>query len=194
MSAEVQQAKAALREEMRARLRALSPAVRVAASEQIRSRLSELPEWTAARCVLLFTSLPQEPDLTRVIIESLASGKIVALPRFSTATQTYGAARVRTLGTDLTSGKFNVLEPVATCEEIPSSELDLILVPGLAFDLRGGRLGRGRGFYDRLLAHVRAKKCGVAFDEQIADAVPTETNDVRMDCLVTPTRWIIVEK
>jgi 5-formyltetrahydrofolate cyclo-ligase len=66
----------------------------------------------------------------------------------------------------------------------------LILVPGVAFDLRGYRLGRGKGFYDQLLAAVRGPTCGVGFDEQIVDAVPVEPHDVRLSCLLTPTRWI----
>jgi 5-formyltetrahydrofolate cyclo-ligase len=70
--------------------------------------------------------------------------------------------------------------------------LDLVLAPGVAFDLQGHRLGRGKGFYDRLLADVRGVKCGVAFDEQIVDAVPVGPLDVGVDCLVTPTRWLEV--
>ena len=67
---------------------------------------------------------------------------------------------------------------------------DLILVPGVAFDLSGHRLGRGKGFYDRLLANARGVKCGVAFDEQIVKAVAAGTHDIRMDFILTPTRVI----
>ncbi|MBP9903534.1 MAG: 5-formyltetrahydrofolate cyclo-ligase, partial [Verrucomicrobia bacterium] len=72
----------------------------------------------------------------------------------------------------------------------PLNRLDLVLVPGVAFDPRGGRLGRGQGYYDRLLAGVRGTKCGVAFDEQIVDAVPVGPLDIRLNCILTPTRWI----
>jgi 5-formyltetrahydrofolate cyclo-ligase len=64
------------------------------------------------------------------------------------------------------------------------------LVPGVAFDLHGRRLGRGKGFYDRLLADVRGKTCGVAFDEQIVREVPVEPHDSDVNCILTPTRWI----
>jgi 5-formyltetrahydrofolate cyclo-ligase len=66
----------------------------------------------------------------------------------------------------------------------------LVLVPGVAFDLRGRRLGRGKGFYDRLLADAGGLKCGVAFDEQIVTEIPVEPHDVSVDCILTPTRWI----
>ena len=81
-------------------------------------------------------------------------------------------------------------EPAAHCAEVPLNRLDLVLVPGVAFDARGGRLGRGKGFYDRLLAAVRGTKCGVAFDEQIVDAVPNGPLDIRLNCILTPTRLI----
>jgi 5-formyltetrahydrofolate cyclo-ligase len=64
------------------------------------------------------------------------------------------------------------------------------LVPGLAFDPSGRRLGRGKGFYDRLLAMVRGRKCGIAFEEQVVPEIPVEPHDIRLDCLLTPRRWM----
>ena len=87
-------------------------------------------------------------------------------------------------------GKFGVREPAERCAPVPLNRLDLVLVPGIAFDIRGGRLGRGQGYYDRLLSAVTGLKCGVAFDEQIVDAVPVGPLDVRLNCILTPTRWI----
>ena len=71
-----------------------------------------------------------------------------------------------------------------------SNRVELILVPGVAFDLQGSRLGRGNGYYDQLLAIVWGKRCGVAFDEQLVPEIPVEAHDARMDCLLTPTRWV----
>ena len=76
------------------------------------------------------------------------------------------------------------------CVAIPLDDLDLVLVPGVAFNLGGHRLGRGKGFYDRLLQNFSGKKIGVAFDEQIVDALPVEENDVRMDLILTPSRCL----
>jgi len=73
------------------------------------------------------------------------------------------------------------------------SRLDLILVPGVAFDLCGCRLGRGGGFYDRLLAETHGVKCGIAFDEQITGEVPTGEHDLQMDFILTPTRCVETE-
>jgi 5-formyltetrahydrofolate cyclo-ligase len=90
-------------------------------------------------------------------------------------------------------GHFGIREPETRCARLTSGKLDLILVPGVAFDLRGGRLGRGKGYYDRLLRELRGTTCGVAFEEQIVGEIPVEPHDVRLKFLLTPTRWIQVK-
>jgi 5-formyltetrahydrofolate cyclo-ligase len=87
-------------------------------------------------------------------------------------------------------GQFGIREPAGGCAELPLNRLDLILVPGVAFDLHGRRLGRGKGFYDQLLAAIRGRTCGVAFDQQIVGEIPVEPHDVHLNCILTPTRWI----
>jgi 5-formyltetrahydrofolate cyclo-ligase len=72
------------------------------------------------------------------------------------------------------------------------NRLDLVLVPGVGFDLQGRRLGRGRGFYDRLLADVDGIKCGVAFEEQVVSEIPVGPRDVRLNFILTPTRCVEV--
>jgi len=66
----------------------------------------------------------------------------------------------------------------------------MIIVPGVGFDPQGNRLGRGRGFYDRLLVDVNGIKCGIAFDRQVTESIPTETHDARMDYIITPSRCL----
>ena len=102
----------------------------------------------------------------------------------------YVVCEIRDLEKDIRLGQFGIREPVGACAELPLNRLDLILVPGVAFDLHGRRLGRGKGFYDTLLAVVRGTTCGVAFDEQIVGEVPVEPHDVHVNCILTPTRWI----
>jgi 5-formyltetrahydrofolate cyclo-ligase len=179
-----------LRQQVRKRLDGMAPQQREAASREVCSRLRQRTVWRPAGSVLLFAPLPIEPDIWPLLEDALLAGKTVALPRFSVATQSYVACEVRNLETDLQSGKFGIREPGVSCPEISMNRLDLVLVPGVAFDARGGRLGRGKGFYDRLLAAVNGTKCGVAFDEQIVDAVPVGPLDVRVNCIMTPTRWI----
>jgi len=92
------------------------------------------------------------------------------------------------------TGQFWIPEPRPDCAEIPADTFELVLVPGVAFDLKGRRLGRGRGFFDRLLVEVRGLKCGIAFELQMANEIPTEAHDIRMDFILTPTRCVEIEK
>ena len=183
-------AKANLRQQVRERLSAMLPEEREAAALQICSRLRQQAVWKSAGSILLFAPLPNEPDVWPLLEEALLAGKTVALPRFSSPAQSYHAAAVQNLHADLQPGQFGIREPSASCAEFPLNRLDLVLVPGVAFQANGCRLGRGKGFYDRLLAAVRGRKCGVAFDEQIVAAIPTGPLDIRVNCIVTPTRWI----
>jgi 5-formyltetrahydrofolate cyclo-ligase len=190
MSDPLNRAKASLRQQVRERLNALTSQQREVASRAICSKLRQQSIWKPAASVFFFAPLPTEPDIWPLLEEGLLAKKTVALPRFSPATQSYVACVVKNLEADLQSGQFGIREPGLSCPEFPLNRLDLVLVPGVAFDARGGRLGRGKGFYDRLLSAVNGTKCGVAFDEQIVDAVPVGPLDVLVNCILTPTRWI----
>ena len=182
--------KPALRARLRAELKALSTEARVAASTELCARVKSSAAWQSARALLLFFPVPSEPDIASLLADALAADKLLALPRFNAATQAYEAVRVLDLARELAEGPFKVREPVAECPVVPMNRLDLALVPGLGFDARGGRLGRGMGHYDRLLAGFAGLKIGVAFDGQIVPEIPREPHDIALDAVVTPTRWI----
>jgi 5-formyltetrahydrofolate cyclo-ligase len=180
--------KAELRKNIRAALERISPAVRAVESIDLCDRLEA--QLRSARSILFFAPLADELDVWPLLEKLLTAGKICALPFFNAATQTYSARRVQNLAADISIVKFGVREPAANCPEIPPEKFDLILVPGVAFDWNGNRLGRGRGFYDRLLKQIRGVKCGVGFDFQLLGKIPTEPHDARMNFIVTPTRCV----
>ena len=190
MTDSLDETKASLRRNLRAKMQDLSLAVRLAALASLGERLRQQRVWRDAKSVLLFAPLPDEPDVWPLLNEAIAAGRTVALPAFVPGTSLYTARQIIEPSRDLVQGKFGIREPGPTCPEVPLNRLDLALVPGIAFDVSGGRLGRGKGFYDRLLPAVNGLKCGVAFDEQIVDVVPVGPMDVRLNCIVTPTRWI----
>jgi 5-formyltetrahydrofolate cyclo-ligase len=192
MSADIQKLKAVLREQTRARVKKLSPAERAAASERLCARLKEQEIWRQARSILFFAPLPDEPDLWRLLAEALAKDKQVALPCFDSKSRAYFARRINDPQTDVHTGYFGIREPASHCPPMPLNQLDVVLVPGVAFDGQGRRLGRGKGYYDRLLKLVSGVKCGVGFDEQLVSAIPTEPHDVDLNYILTPTRWHLV--
>lgn len=186
----VQEAKAALRDEVRARLKRLSPEQQLVASAQARSRLVVQPDWQKAQSILFFAPLPEELDIWPLLTEALSAGKLVALPRFVAASNHYVACPIRDLSRDLKTGRFGIREPAEDASQAAVKRLDFILVPGVAFDPHGRRLGRGKGYYDRLLGGLRGTTCGVAFDEQIVPAIPVGPHDAHVNCILTPTRWM----
>ena len=182
--------KSACRALARKALGALSPEQRKGASRTICETLVKRDAWQKASSVLLFAPMADEPDVWSLVELAIASGKTVALPRFVAADGQYEAASIQDPLSDVGAGKFGILEPAAHCKAAELNRLDLVLVPGVAFDWHRRRLGRGRGFYDRLLAEVSGTTCGVAFDQQMVEAIPVEPHDVRLNCILTPSHWL----
>jgi len=172
--------------EIRREIRALlptAPDARAAKSAQICEAIAASAAWQGAHTVAIFAPLPHEPD-----VESLwmhGAGKVFAYPRVHEGR--IDLFRVASLH-ELAPGAFGVREPLGNFECSASPEtLDIILVPGVAFTRAGARLGRGGGFYDRLLASLPAQTCkvGVCFDSQVLPELPVERHDQHVDFIAT---------
>ncbi len=188
MSLTVAARKQALRLALDPKRAAFGPENALEQSAGLCRHLRAQPLWQQAHRVAAFHPMAGEPDLRPVLEEALAAGKRLALPRYEPAQRGYTFRLVGALS-ELRPGHFGILEPPPEAPRAELIRLDFWLVPGVAFDRGGRRLGRGKGYYDRLLAGVRAHKCGVAFDWQIVERVPAEPHDVCVDSLLTPTRW-----
>lgn len=176
--------KRALRERIADQRRGRPPdeAAAVAAA----ARLSGMPEFQAAGSVALYAALPDELSTVPLYREARAASKRVALPRMLPGRR-LEFAWVRSFDA-LRPGRYGVAEPGEAEEVVGLSELDLVVVPGVAFDRTGGRLGRGSGYYDRALASrsdARPFVVGLAEAERIVDEVPREAFDQRVDAVVT---------
>lgn len=182
--------KAALRQRVRAAVAAIPTAERETASAQARERLLGQSRWRNAETILFYAPLDDELDVWPLLDVALKAGKKVCLPRFAPDSDQYAACEVVNIQSEVTIGRFGIREPAAAARLIPLKRLDLVLAPGVAFDLLGRRLGRGKGYYDRLLAAAGCPTCGIAFDQQIVGEIPVESHDVRVNCILTPTRWI----
>ncbi len=190
MSTDVLDLKKALRARIRASLKELSAAERAAASVQACARLPQQEIWQSARSILFYAPLPDELDIRPLWDAALAQFKIVALPRYANETGAYVACCVGALYASLVPGRFGIMEPKDDALIFPLNQLDLVLAPGVGFDLTGRRLGRGKGFYDRLLREVTGTKCGIGFDQQVVKEIPVEVHDIHLNCMLTPTRWL----
>ncbi len=145
--------------------------------------------WRAARVVALYQAYGAELDTAALRAAAHAAGKTIALPRVDAAGV---SLRIVAADTPLVLSAQGVREPADDRPTLPPDQPELIVVPGLGFDRRGGRLGHGGGHYDRLLARLPAVclRVGLAYDQQVLDAVPTEPHDLPLHALVTPTGWV----
>lgn len=182
--------KAALRARLRSMPHAGAARIEPAALEHLTGLIGRSP-----RVIMAFAPLPGEPDITPLLHAASACGVHIALPRLHAPDRSMTPVHIDDWAADLVrSPAFAaLLEPRDTCPPVPLTDIDLVLVPGLAFDRLGRRLGRGAGYYDRFLTRLRAanpatpaRLVGVCDEQHLLPAVPAEAHDVRMDALLLP--------
>lgn len=178
-----------LRQRLRELLLALDPAQLYERSLKACDKLINTKEYRKSEIVMTFLSLPAEVNTTPLVHQAWRDRKRVLVPRVSWEQRRMMAIEIMSLSDNMNEGPFGIREPAAGLP-FPVSEIDMVVVPGLGFDEKGNRIGRGRGFYDHFLAHeeYRGLSCGLAFNEQVVDAVPTIEKDMKMDMLVTDSK------
>lgn len=169
---------------MRALRRSLANEAQTAAAQAVFERISAYEPYRQAGTVMAYAAVRGELSLEMVMADVLASGKALLLPRCE-APGIMTARRIRSMD-DLAAGTYGLMEPKESCEISDPKEIDLIFVPGVAFDHEGHRLGQGGGYYDRFLKACSAHRAGVCHDFAWIDIVPFEQHDIRMDDVITP--------
>lgn len=181
--------KAELRARMRCMRRALSGEEQRRAADGVYARIMNLSSYRAAEVVMAYVAARGELSLQGVLEDVLNSGRVLALPRCGEK-GAMDACRVTDMRR-LRRGAYGIWEPDETCPLIPPEKIDLILIPGTAFDRAGGRIGQGGGYYDRYIQKTRAVRVGVCHGFALMNRVPTEDHDARMDAVVTPEETLI---
>lgn len=187
---ELDRAKTIVRLRARAARRTVLPEMRVAHACAIAERMLQLPEITRAATVMLYGASPEEADPAALEDALRDLGKRIAYPRVA------GGRELTIHWVDthdvLVEGPYGLLQPADGTPGGTLSELSVIVVPGVAFDVQGNRLGFGGGYYDTLLGGTPTPPptVGIAYDEQVFDEVPHEDRDRPVDVLVTPTRTL----
>ncbi len=184
--------KSDLRRLVRKLRRGLTPESARRAGDTLAGSISfSLPPFSGARVVAGYLSLPGELPPEPLMARLHEAGRKLLVPAWDDAAETYRFA-VYTPGAPLRSGPFHVLQPEAP-EFVDPEGIDLVLVPGLAFDPAGHRAGFGGGFYDRLLCRCPAsvRLLGLAFDFQVFPSVPAEPHDIPVHGILTPTRHLL---
>lgn len=165
---------------------------KVIKDKKILNRLEKLTAFKKAKKILFFAATQSEID-TFPLLEKYLKKKTCLLPKTDVKTKTLLLYPVDALS-ELYVGPYNILEPKPKHKPLQPKNLDLILIPGIAFDKKGYRIGYGGGFYDRLLKKTNCPAIGLAYEFQIIDNVPGEPNDVPVDMIVTEKRTIKIKK
>ena len=180
---DIREKKKLLRAELMKREAELPPEYIAASNEGIAKNLLSLPEFQAAKSIMFFYSIWNEPDTIWLMEQALLLGKTVTLPE----TLKGGIMKARVVAhlDELKPAVFNIPAPTQDMPELAPEALDFVLVPSVAYDRQGYRLGHGGGYYDRFLLRTGAFKCGIAREKMLINAAPRGKYDVAVNCLVT---------
>ena len=168
-----------LRKSIKAQVKSLSPENKLQQANEVFSYIEHTPLFKRSANIMIFSSLPDELP-THHVIERWASIKNVFLPRVNGD----DIDVIKYEPGTLKQGSFNILEPTGD-DVVNPRVLDLIIVPGVAFDRNGNRCGRGKGYYDRFLSQTKATTIAVCFDCQLVDSLPVEPHDIPAQYVVT---------
>lgn len=177
--------KKALRSEILAKRRGLAEAYRQKASKRIMDVFCALPDFREPKTVMCYASMADEVQILPLVQRWLDAGVTVTMPRIIRKGE-MEAVTVPSLD-DLVEGEYGILTPdPAKCQVVAPEELDMIIVPGVAFDTRGERLGMGAGFYDAYMAKaIKAKRIALAYSCQLVSSVPMEAHDELVNKIIT---------
>lgn len=167
--------------------RAIPAEERPIRSAAVAGRVSMLPETASAKVVIGYRAMPDELDPSHALAALASRGVTVAYPRIAGK----GALTLHVVRADgdWETSHFGIVQPTIDSPVIDPADVDVALIPGVAFDELGGRLGMGGGYYDRLLPRMpQAFLVGLAYDEQVITGIPHEPHDIHMHVVVTPTQ------
>ncbi|MDM8552883.1 5-formyltetrahydrofolate cyclo-ligase [Desulfobacterales bacterium HSG2] len=193
MAEEIKERKRELRENMIKTLAELSEEELSEKRKKIEDRVFDFANFKEARVPLLYLNYGSEVP-TRIILEKcLEQDKIVILPAFSKEKYRITPMKIDDLEADMKPGPRGIPEPDPDkCRMVPVDRLDIAIIPGIAFDEKGARIGSGFGYYDRLIPKlpITTRKVALAFENQIVQQVPMQSHDKHVDIIITDERII----
>ncbi|MEW5909508.1 MAG: 5-formyltetrahydrofolate cyclo-ligase [Thermodesulfobacteriota bacterium] len=185
--------KEAIRNDIRKRIDSFSEKERLIKIRDIENRLFEFANFLESKIALLYVNQEYEVPTQEIIKRCFQNGKIVVLPAFKVEKRDIDLLRVDKLATGMKMGPRGILEPDPNlCKPVPIDYIDIAIIPGIAFDEKGGRIGSGEGYYDRLIPKlpITTRKVALSFESQLVSAVPMESHDKYVDIIISEKRII----
>ena len=190
---DLKQTKSKIRKDMITTLESLSENEIALKTRKIENRLFDFANFVEANITMLYISCPGEVSSRNIITYCLDHRKIIVLPAFDPQKFRIRLFKIDNVEKDLKPGSRGMLEPdTARCKSVPVECLDIAIIPGIAFDEKGGRIGSGEGYYDRFIPKlpITTRKVSIAFEDQIIPQAPMESHDKHVDIIITNERTI----
>ncbi len=190
---DLKQTKSKIRKDMITALESLSENEIALKTRKIENRLFDFANFVEANITMLYISCPGEVSSRNIITYCLDYKKIIVLPAFDSQKFRIRLFKIDNIEKDLKPGSRGMLEPdTARCKPVPVECLDIAIIPGIAFDEKGGRIGSGEGYYDRFIPKlpITTRKVSIAFEDQIIPQIPMESHDKHVDIIITNERTI----
>ena len=190
---EIRATKSQIRKDMAKTFDALSESQVNAKTKAIENKLFEFANFLESKTILLYVQSDMEVQTFDIIKKTIEYNKVVVLPAFNAETFEVTLLKVDNPEKELKPGPRGVLEPdPSQCKTVPIDRIDIAIIPGIAFDEKGGRIGTGRGYYDRLIPKltITTRKVALTFEDQILQQVPIESHDKHVDIIITEKRVI----
>jgi 5-formyltetrahydrofolate cyclo-ligase len=190
---EIQIAKSQIREEIAQKFAALSAKEIAEKTKAIENRLFDFANFLESKITLLYVNNEHEVLTESIIKRAYVYNKIVVLPAYNAENFEMELKKVDNLEKDLVPGPRDILQPdESRCKDVPIDKIDIAIIPAVALDEKGGRIGSGNGYYDRLIPRlaITTRKVALAFEAQIVPQVPIESHDRHVDIIITENRVI----
>ncbi len=190
---EIQITKSQIREEIAQKISTLSAKEIAEKTKAIEDRLFDFANFLESKIALMYVNNANEVQTANILRRAFHYSKIVVLPAYSTENFEMTLKKVDNLKKDLQMGPRNIVQPHDTrCKIVPIEKIDIAIIPAVALDEKGGRIGSGEGYYDRLIPNlaITTRKVALALEAQIIPQVPLESHDKHVDIIITEKRVI----
>ena len=190
---EIQITKSQIRDEIAQKLGALATKEVTQKTKAIEDRLFDFANFLESKIALMYVNNTYEVQTANILLRAFQYNKIVVLPAYDLENYEMTLKKVDNLKKDLQLGPRNILQPHDTrCKIVPIEKIDIAIIPAVAVDEKGGRIGSGEGYYDRLIPNlsITTRKVTLALEAQIVPQVPIESHDKHVDIIITEDRVI----
>jgi len=190
---DIKETKGDIRNRLTNKIHSMSENELLEKANSIENRLFDFANFLESNIALLYLNKSSEVISGDIVKRSFGYNRIIVLPAYDTEKHELRLFKVEDIDKDLVSGQRDVLEPdQARCKSVPVESVDIAVIPGIAFDEKGGRIGTGDGYYDRFIPTLSAttRKVALAYEDQVVSQVPMESHDKHVDIIITEKRII----